>query len=344
MKSRKMRILFRTYGGKIKNKQTGLGHIYRCINLGHELKKHAQVYFLVEDYGGSKKIICDNNFVKVSTLSKNISDDLDIQKTLEFVKKNKIDLVVVDKHKITKRYVKKIKNHTKIAVITDLNETSLPADILINGYIGLKNQKFKNLQNTLCLLGPKYQILNQKFSKIPIQQHKKYDILVTFGALDEKCMVDVFLNSLNQFSTMLKIKIILGPIASQSKLVTNFSKKFPKNITYVKETQNMKKEIIQSKFGFTAGGITSYEFASMKIPFAIICDSKHQIPTAIEWEKKNLGYNLGFIDKNTSSKISALLELLLAKNFLKPTKNNYLVDGHGIIRISKEVLKLLKSN
>ena len=248
MKSRKMRILFRTYGGKIKNKQTGLGHIYRCINLGHELKKHVQVYFLVEDYGGSKKIIHDNNFVKVSTLSKHISEDLDIQKTLEFVKKNKIDLVVVDKHKITKRYVKKIKNYTKIVVITDLNETSLPAHILINGYIGLKNQKFKNLQNTLCLLGPKYQILNQKFSTIPVQQHKKYDILVTFGALDEKCLVDVFLNSLSHFSNMLKIKIILGPIASQSKLVTNFSKKFPKNITYVKETKNMKKEIIQFLF------------------------------------------------------------------------------------------------
>ena len=322
MKSRKMKILFRTYGGKIKNKQTGLGHIYRCINLAYELKKHAEVYFLVEDYGGSKKIIHDNNFFQVFTLSKHISDDLDIQKTLQFVKKNEIDLVIVDKHKITKRYVKKIKNYAKIAVITDLNEISLPADILINGYIGLKNQKFKNSHNTLCLTRTKIPNFKSKnFLKFLVQQHKKYDILVTFGALDEKCMVDIFLNSLNHFSTMFKIKIILGPIASQSKLVINFSKKFPKNITYVKETKNMNKEIIQSRFGFTAGGITSYEFASMKIPFAIICDSKHQIPTAIEWEKKNLAFNLGFIDKHTSSKISTLLGLYyLQKIFLKLLK------------------------
>lgn len=333
------KILFRTYGGKVKNKQTGLGHIFRCINLANELKKSFDIYFLVEDYGGSRKIIKNFGFQNIFTLPKNISVNLDIEKTTKFIEKNNIGLTIVDKHKISKKYIKKLNTITKTVVITDLYETGIPSDILVNGYIGLSNKKYRNSTNTLCLLGPKYQILNKNFATSNSKYSKQFDILVTFGALDEKNMAETFLNSLQDFVKIFKIKIIVGPIGTYSKTLKTFAKTFPDNITIIKKTDNMKKEILQSKFGFTAGGITSYEFASLKIPFAIICDSKHQLPTANEWEIKKMAINLGFINKKTNAKIHDLLKKI---NRSKIIFKKSTIDGKGIIRVCNEITKQME--
>ena len=70
----------------------------------------------------------------------------------------------------------------------------------------------------------------------------------------------------------------------------------------------MHNEILKSKFGFTTGGVTTYEFASMNVPFVVICDDLHQIPTAREWDKKNAGINLGFLNNRTSKKITKVVK------------------------------------
>lgn len=335
------KILFRTYGGKVKNKQTGLGHIIRSLNLANELKKYAEIFFLVEDYGGTKQIIFEKNFSNFSSLPKNISISDDISKTIKNIKKNKIDLIIIDKHFTSQKYLKHIKKFTKTVLISDLLDIEKPVDLLINGYIGLKNKKFTNSLNSICLTGPRYQILDKKFSNLPKNVQKKYDILVTFGALDEKNIVNIFLDSLNNYTEQLEIKIILGPIASKSKKASYFSKRFT-NISYIQSTKNMKKEILQSKFGFTAGGITSYEFAAMKVPFAIICDAKHQISTAVEWEKKGVAINLGMLNKKTTPQIQNVLKKIIQKNEKTFSTQLNLVDGKGIHRVSNEIIKLLK--
>ena len=106
MAQKKLKILFRTYGGKIKNKQTGLGHIYRCINLSYHLKQYGEIHFLVEDYGGVKKIINQYGFKKFSSLEKNVTLTSDIKKTIQYIKKNKIDVLIIDKHKTNTKYLK----------------------------------------------------------------------------------------------------------------------------------------------------------------------------------------------------------------------------------------------
>ena len=83
MKQKKIKILFRTYGGKVSNRQTGLGHIFRSINLSYYLKHNADLHFLVEDYGGAKKIFNEYGFTQISSLRKNISLECDIKKTIQ---------------------------------------------------------------------------------------------------------------------------------------------------------------------------------------------------------------------------------------------------------------------
>jgi UDP-2,4-diacetamido-2,4,6-trideoxy-beta-L-altropyranose hydrolase len=328
-----IKILFRLSGGKAPKKQLGFGHAYRSIHLAKYFKKNS-LFFLLEDYGGLKKLFFENDYSEIFHLNKNISITEDIQKTQKIIENKKIDILIIDKFHPSIHYIKTLRKIVKVVVISDLYAVDFPSDLVFNGFIGLKNQTLKNKFGAKCFLGPSYQILNRNFSKKK-KNKKKYQLLVTFGGLDENRIMSKFLQSLNRYDPELSIKIILGPGALNQKISDNILKS---KISIIQETDNMFKEISSSEFGLCSGGITSYEFACLKVPFAIIPQVRHQIKTAKEWEKSGIAINLGMKSKFTEKKIQNLLKLIKSDSiFLK--KSN-VVDGLGGRRISKEIMKL----
>lgn len=101
----------------------------------------------------------------------------------------------------------------------------------------------------------------------------------------------------------------------------------------------MHREICSSEHGLCSGGITSYEFATMKIPFRIICQAKHQLKTAQEWQKKRIAQNLGLPNKDLDKKIENYLNSIL-EGKISYHKNPIMLDGRGVQRVSTEILKL----
>lgn len=330
-----MKILFRISGGKAEKKQLGLGHVYRCKNLASEFTKN-QVIFLLEDYGGAKKVLLEHNFKKIVSLPKNISLKEDIEKTIKTIKKEKISVLIIDKYLVNKNYVNEMKKNVKTVIITDLNNTDYNSDLLVNGFIGFKNEVTRNKFNSKCLLGPKYQILDKKFSKKRISNSKQYKILTTFGGYDEKNITSLVIKSITNSRNIGKMKIILGPATPKLKLST----KNQSNIILQKTTKNMFNEINKSEFGICSGGITTYEFAAVGIPFAIICQNRHQTITAKEWEKVYGAINLGISNKNIHKKIERILNNEINYKITK----KILVDGLASKRVKQEVIKLIRKH
>ena len=333
-----MNILIRTSGGRAPKKELGLGHIYRSVNLAHFLKPN-QIFFLVEDFGGSKKIINDFGY-GVFLLPKNLDESSDIQKTISLIKRKKIDMVIIDKYNLKFRYVENLFKITKVVVISDLKNINYRCDLLVNGFIGYQNQIKLNKYGTKCLLGPNYQILKQDFAKRKINPRKNYDVLITFGGFDENNITLKVLNVLIKFSSQIKTKIILGPTTKKTKKMESLLKKYPKNLKVISKTNNMYREISKAKFGLCAGGITSYEFAAMSLKFWIICQEKHQLETAREWQKKGLATNLGLGTKITSENIEKMFKFVLENKKKKMIKAGQIVDGLGGKRASNQILKL----
>jgi len=333
-------ILFRTIGGRSTEKQIGLGHIYRCINLAKKLKNY-RLYFLVEDYGGANKIIKNSGFNNIHVIKKNSSINSDFKITEKFIKKNNIGLVIVDKYKIKLQYLTLLKKIINVVVISDLQKIDFPANLVINGFIGFKNLKMKNKFNTTCLLGPKYQILNEKFSKIiHTKNQKEFTLLATFGGLDGHNISEKMYNPLSKYGNKIKTKIILGPIAKKSHKLINLQREFKESIKIIQKTDNMYYEISNSSFGLSSGGLTTYEFASLGVPFGIVSQVRHQLHTAKEWEKLGLATNLGLVGKNTSKKIEDFIENIVTGKILK--KKTRIVDGLGSERVAKEIVKLIQ--
>lgn len=331
-----LKILFRTAGGRATAKQLGFGHVYRCINLALGLKS-CSISFLIEDYGGVKQILTKNNIHNFSFLQQNIPIKQDIQTTKNYVNRNHVDIIIIDKYGMKSEYIKNLRKHTKVICISDLFNYNYPADLIVNGFIGFKNKIITNKYGTKCLLGPSFQILNKKFEK-KINHTKKYDLLATFGGYDEKDITGHFIEALPDFVKKIKTKIILGPGTKKTMKIKKFEKKYHDQIEIITETNNMAKEISETKFGICAGGITTYEFARFNIPFAIVCDELHQNITAKEWERKGIAKNLGLISKNTKSKIENFLRCIEFGTL--SLKKKKILDGKGTHRIVNQILKM----
>lgn len=338
----KLKILFRTSGGKAKTKELGFGHVYRCINLANHFKKKFS-FFLIEDYGNVKKTLNQFGYNNISLLKNNASLQRDVNQTIRLVNQKKIDVIVVDKYNTKISYLKTINKFAKVVFVSDLLKIDYPADLLVNGFLGFKNKVFKNKYGTKCLLGPSYQILDIRFSKKKNKGKDKFSLLATFGGFDEHNLVETFCYSLSNHISKLRIKIILGPATKKSKKIKELEKKYPKNLTIISSTNDMSKEISQSTFGICSGGITSYEFASLKKPFAIICQYPHQIKTAQEWEKKGFAFNLGLPNKNILKRIEKFLKMIIEKN-VRYSPMNIILDGKGTKRVALEIIKLLQKN
>ena len=331
------KILFRTSGGRIRKKELGLGHVFRCINLGYQLKSH-QIQFLIEDYGSVSPLLHEHGFKKIFNLIPGISVNDDIKKTVAHILKNKITILIVDKYGLTNLYVKTLKKIVRVVVISDLKNIEYDSDLVINGFIGFNNKIKTNKFKIKCLLGPKYQILNQQYAK---KQHykKKYDLLITVGGFDANNLLEIILKKISKYEKKIKIKIILGHATKNKSIISKFVTK-SNEITIINKTNNMKKEISSTKFGICAGGITTYEFAALHTPFAIVCQYKHQIFTANEWQKRKIAKNLGFIQKEPK-KIDLFLNHLMQNKIILNHSN--LVDGLGSKRVAIEILNLTKN-
>ncbi len=332
-----MRILFRTSGGRAPKKELGFGHIYRCISLAGNLNSH-EVHFLVEDYGGAKKIFSDHGYKNVHLLKKEISLETDIKKTNSLLKKKNIDVLIIDRYKLKIKYIKKISSSSKVVIISDLKNIEYPADLVINGFVGYPNQSKKNRYGTRCLLGPAYQILNKEFTKGPNRKQKNI-LLATFGGYDESNIIDSLLALLKNYLSDISVRIILGPGTKKSDNVASYEKKYGKKIKIIQKTNSMYREMKQAKYGMCSGGITTYEFASMRIPFAIICQVQHQLLTAKEWQKRGLAYNLGLANNDAQKKFTIFLNKI-RENKIKYAKNKLIIDGFGAKRAADEILKL----
>lgn len=336
----KINILFRVSGGRAKNKEYGLGHIYHAMNLASQLKDY-NIFFLVEDFGTAIRLLRNHGYKNLFSLKKEIDVESDVSKTLEIIKEKEITILIVDKHDLkAKKYVKKMRNFIKTIVILDTKKTDYDADLIINGFIGFQNQKTTNRYGRKCLLGPLYQILNNKYEQKTNLTKKNYDILATFGGFDENNIVKILYDAIEPYLNKIRIKIIVGYASIKSKKLRLMEIKYRKNLKVISSTKNLKKEIQSAKFGICGGGITTYEFATLNIPFAIICQYKHQVQTAREWSKKGVAYNLGLPNKTTKRKLQRLFEDIVAGNVPK-LKQKITVDGFGAKRVAKEIKKMI---
>ena len=197
--------------------EIGTGHVMRCLTLADELKKqYSNILFICRDFDGHLKGLINEKGYSVVLLPdfkfffKDSNDfsgyynwlsslwQQDANETINIIKNNKLDWLIVDHYGIDYRWHNKLRDLTKrIMVIDDLADRKLDCDLLLDQTYGRKKQDYFELIPNDCqmLLGAKYALLRPEFALFrssAIKKRKKNtsisNILITITRRGQRMM------------------------------------------------------------------------------------------------------------------------------------------------------------
>tara|TARA_Y100000590_G_scaffold18275_1_gene21764 strand:+ start:26574 stop:28067 length:1494 start_codon:yes stop_codon:yes gene_type:complete len=345
-----------------RSKEIGSGHFYRCLNLAKVLKsKKEKIRFIFQKNYFSrenKKILLKNkikfneiNF-KNSDLSKKKKLKEDSSQTTKILKKNKIDLLVVDNYKINYSWEKTVKKTVKkLFVIDDLANRKHFCDILVDqNYLHNFEKRYNKYLNKNCktYLGPLYTILDPKFlkNKIRIRKDKKVkNIFIFFSGTHKPKIVNIFYKILNKKKfKKIKINFIIG---NSFKKNNKLNKNKNKNFKIYTSSNNFVSLMKKADLAIGAGGTNTWERLFYGIPSLVTCLSENQRLTCNYLNKKKLIQYLGY-HKFLKARLieKKIVRAIQNINFLRKNSliGRSIVDGKGSFRISEVISPSLEKN
>jgi UDP-2,4-diacetamido-2,4,6-trideoxy-beta-L-altropyranose hydrolase len=338
----------------------GLGHLSRCIFIAEKLKRKNKIFFISRNLPGNMFSQVKDKFslvklkrIKGYKFTKKAHDLLnnlgilekkDYLETLSYIKKYKIDVLIIDHYSITQIYKKLIKKSIKYLIVIDdfINKKHF-ADLYINNnFLNTKEKKkIKNLNpKSRLALGSEYLLLNQKFNilKQRVKVRKKIKrILVFFGSIDPSSETEKAIEALKKIPD---IEVII--------ITTKSNPRIKNLIKIVNEEEKFKifTDINNYKFGLLmlasdiaigSCGVNLLERLYLGLPSLVISTAKNQITSSLNLKKKKLIKYLG--DRNNVSQNDIYGQIVYFLNNTKKFKE-FSKRCHGSIK-GKNIFNLI---
>lgn len=319
------------------NENIGSGHLQRCLNIASLIDKKNKITFL---FHRTPKSIIRKIKKKFNIINFKNNEEL-IKKNFFFSKKEQRCLVV-DDYTINYSWEKKIsKFFFKVLVIDDEIKKKHYCDYYLNQNIidnRLKNFILNNLNDTRCMLGPRYALIEKRYSKYSQLTKKKIlkNIIISFGGSDRENLTGKVLQVLSQQKySYLKINVILG---QSYNFYAELKKKYlnNKNIFLYKNLSSLSKLYFLSNLAVGSGGISSWERLSTSLPSIVFLVSDNQKIIIDDLKKRNLIIFAGEEKKFNSKKFEKLMDKSIInyeKNFKIIEYGKLMVDGNGSQRV-----------
>jgi len=323
-------------------KKIGIGHLMRCFALSEELVKRKNTCYFLSNIDSEK--LCekiDESNMKLEKISTSPKSVRDIERLINFSKKNNVDWIVTDHYDIDSEYIKELKaNGFKVLSIDDTSQIHYPSDLVVNQNVGSEKLEFDTDDSTKFLLGPKYVMIRDELLRRKEKRIKKNveKILVTLGGIDHGDLTLQILKILKEIiDKNVEIIVVIGPL---NKINDDFQSKINEednpNFRFVFSPENMADLYLESDIAISAGGSSCYELAYFGIPNIIITVADNQLNIAKKLDKKNVSVYIGRKEDFSSKKLKEnLLELINNSSQRgKMIKNGMsLVNGQGKKRI-----------
>jgi UDP-2,4-diacetamido-2,4,6-trideoxy-beta-L-altropyranose hydrolase len=318
------------------NENIGSGHLQRCLNIASLIDKKNKITFL---FHRTPKLLIKKIKKKFNII--NLINNEELFKKNFFLTKEQRCLII-DDYKTNYSWEKKIsKFFVKVLVIDDEIKKKHFCDYYLNqNIIDNSKKKFflKNFNDSRCMLGPRYALIEKKYSKYSRLIKKKIlkNIIISFGGSDRENLTGRVLQILSKQKYInFKINVILGPSNNfyrelKKKYLTN------KNIFLHKNLSSLSKLNFLSNLAIGSAGISSWERLCVSLPSIVFLVSNNQKIIIEGLKKRNLiiyaGKEKKFNNKN--------FEVLVDKSILNYKKNlkimeygRTIVDGNGSRRL-----------
>ncbi|MFA6145475.1 MAG: UDP-2,4-diacetamido-2,4,6-trideoxy-beta-L-altropyranose hydrolase [Sulfurimonas sp.] len=258
-----MNLLFRADSSS----QIGLGHIIRDLVLAQRYPD-ANITFSCQDLSGH---IMNKIPYPVHILTSNDPEEL-----IEFIKTQKIEMVIFDHYDIDEVFEKQVKEETGIIVMS-LDDTYEKhyCDILLNHNISADQNRYSSLVPPHCelLCGSDYTLIRDEFkNEKNVQREKIYDIFIAMGGADTANITTEILKTLGEG---LSVCVVTTTSNAHLNELENYVNE-KKNITLHINSNEVAKLLHQSRFAIITPSVMVHEVLFMEIPFVAIKTAENQ--------------------------------------------------------------------
>lgn len=274
----------------------GTGHVYRCINLAHRLKKSGQdVQFICRVLeGNSINIIEEDNFkvIKLPSSVEDLSELEDARGLLQHAKKSQISWVIVDHYGLAKNWELLIRKHgIKILALDDLLRPHSCEAILDQNY---RTSRKLNSDASIVFEGPQYALLSKDILETPPNEMISKNvrrILVFFGGNDYVGETLKFMKAIPHLEP-LDFDLVVGKNNHHLPAIIQESRNLATLKLHI-QTKNMAELMSAADLFVGAGGITTWERCFMGLPAICVSTALNQEKIAEDLHSKNIHLYLG---------------------------------------------------
>lgn len=310
-KLRRKKIILRCDGYK----NIGMGHIYHCITLAHNLIEHDVILVTNKN--------CREGLEKIKSSNLKYIEIDNNEDFFEYLRNNEIDIVVNDCLDTSSDYIKTLKTLSKKVVsIEDMGDGTKYADVVINAL-------YDDCNISNAFTGEKYVCLREEFliSKPKELKDKVENVVVLFGGTDPSNLTKkVYMLARKEKYKHIKFTFICG-IGSSFDIDIN-----DENIVVLRNVKNISEYMFNADLAFTSQGRTVYELASLGVPSIVMAQNERE--KLHKFAYMNNGFvNLGLGEETSVQTLENTFDWLIETPYIRKEMHDLMLQHdlkHGI--------------
>ena len=261
---RRKRIVFVVAG----NRLVGMGHIYRTLQLAHEINNHELLFICTRESDLAAQVFTANRY---TTLVQ------DTESLVDCVLAQSPDLVINDFLDTDVAYVRALKaSGAKVINFEDLGGGAQCADLVFNEVYGDPAPKPNHR------VGPDYFCIRDEFLSAPERPFSDaaQEVLITFGGVDEENLTSRILSLIWPEANRRGIRLSVvtgagyGHAAELKTLIDNIGSPL---VLQTNRTKRMSEYMARADLAFSSAGRTLFELATMRVPAIVMaCNPREE--------------------------------------------------------------------
>ena len=333
------KVFFRVDG----NSKIGLGHLNRCVSLGHLLKDTFEISFITMNADENALGFLQELSPKIFQLDY----ENEIDQIVDLVRTS--DILVLDGYQFDLEYQRSLKTKMfKLVYIDDIPNSHMVADVVINYVPGISVEDYSCDPETILCLGLDYLMLRPPFIK---NENKEVvsslpkTSMIALGGADPENITEKVLDVLLGMKMFDKIIIIIGGV-NQNRL------KLEKRVNEIKGVEvrilnnlnaaQMVKEILDNDLVICSASVTAMEVCTLNKFLVSICYVDNQKKVSDFLKNNNCAIPIenwgdGGVYQLTNQ--LANLSLPVVQNVVRNQKEIFYEVGSGLIKIFSKLKK-----
>lgn len=318
----------------------GTGHFMRCLAIANELGRHnSHCHFIC------RELLPPLHSEAVNQGGHTVHTVCNEEAALDILAELKPACLIIDHYGLDARFEIKARTFSKrILVIDDLANRSHCCDFLLDQGPLRTPEDYQHWIDRECqyLLGSDYALIRPEFRQMRKTHTSSWKRgLICFGGADPGNVTLVILEALDSQHRMKDVKwtAIAGTANPHWQELKHFASSSRLDLLLIKQSDRMAKLMAEHDFAIGAAGSMTWERACIGIPTLTIPIADNQALGIEAIRYFGLGETLKVSELTPTTLVSAL-ERLQQQADVYLRRNQAMVDGLGVVRLSKSLLQI----